>query len=291
MALRSSMPWAVLCAAMALHCTPRGAPGTTTPMQQAPGAATATLPGTPEGAAAPRPVATLAFVREPTALRRTPSLSRHVEASASKRQQPNVLVMLQRGESVLVLEEAEGFLRVRLSDEQEGFVRAGALRSGDHVVSATCLQETLTFARPDFLAMEHNRRIMPGSLVFVLRDKEAFAEVDAGLGGQATTWVLADALERSSLEVEAAKLLQRARAVGERDPNAALPLLQLLRERFGATRLVRHLVAPLDGSEGAGAEAAAEGVAAGEFDAETAGAAPRGPAPAPEAAAEPFGEP
>ena len=76
--------------------------------------------------------------------------------------------------------------------------------------------------------------------------------MDAGASGQATTWVLTDALERSGLEVEAAKLWQRAQAASARDGAAAAPLTELLRERFGATRLVRQLMQPVGEAPKAG---------------------------------------
>lgn len=183
----------------------------------------------------------VAFVREATALRRIGSDARFVEAKGKKRQ-ANYLTLLQRGEAIDVLEAESGFLRVKLSDETTGWVRQSAIRVGQNLACATTLSRLHCFTRPDLLAMDAARNVEPGTLLFVLREKDAFAEVDAGTA--VTVWVLTDALERSSVEIEAAKIYQRASAVAARDAERAAPLFELLRNRFAATRLVSQLVPP-----------------------------------------------
>lgn len=194
----------------------------------------------------------VAFVREASALRRISSEARFVEAKGKKRQ-ANVITLLQRGEAVEVLEAGTGFLRVKLSDEAVGWVRQSAIRAGQSLATATTLSRLHCFTRPDLLAMDGARNVEPGTLLFVLREKDAFAEVDTG--ANATIWVLSDALERGSAEIEAAKIYQRASAAAMRDAERAAPLFELLRNRFAATRLVQQLVPAAEATAEAAADA------------------------------------
>lgn len=185
-----------------------------------------------------------AYVTQPTFVRRAPSEAREVEVPGKTRRQPNWMATLQRGEHVRVLEAREGWLRVQSSDEAAGWIKRDGVLVGPEVAQATNLAALQRFTRPDLLALVPTRPIEPGSLLFVLRRKEGFCEVN--FAGNAVSWVLADALERDPNEVEAAKLVHRVRALRERSDAGAEALLALARQRFAATRLLATLFAPPD---------------------------------------------
>lgn len=183
-----------------------------------------------------------AYVTQPTFVRRAPSEAREVEVAGKAKRQANWMATLQRGEHVRVLEAREGWLRVQSSDEASGWIKRDGVLVGPEVAQATNLVVLQRFTRPDLLALVPTRPIEPGSLLFVLRRKEGFCEVN--FAGNAVSWVLADALERDATEVEAAKLLHRARQLAERNDAGAEPLLALARQRFAATRLLAALYPP-----------------------------------------------
>ena len=254
--MHERLMWPPRCALLALYL---GVAGGLTGCQR--GAAPPTHEATPQvpGAGAPAAAVTAAagerpatagevelqseaYVTQPTFVRRTPSEAREVEVTGKTKRQANWLATLQRGEHVRVLEAREGWLRVQSSDEASGWLKRDGVLVGPEVAQATNLTVLQRFTRPDLLALVPTRPIEPGSLLFVLRRKEGFCEVN--FAGNAVSWVLADALERDATEVEAAKLLHRARQLAERNDAGAEPLLALARQRFAATRLLAALYPP-----------------------------------------------
>lgn len=181
-----------------------------------------------------------AFVAQVVALRRAPHEGRFLEAN-KKKGQPNVMTVLHRGEGLVVLQVQKDWLQVQISDEQTGWVKAQAVVVGTGLRPATTLSRLPCFTRPDLLALAGTQVVEPGTLLFVVRQKEAFSEVD--VGGRNNVWVLSDALEEAPAEVQAAKIYQRARPLLARQDEAAQPLVALLRSRFGRTRLV-HVLLP-----------------------------------------------
>jgi ABC-type nitrate/sulfonate/bicarbonate transport system ATPase subunit len=65
------------------------------------------------------------------------------------------------------------------------------------------------FERPDLLAASPGRRLVPGAILLVVRQKPPFAEVNAG--GPVSAWVLADRLVAGERDVATAKLCEKAR--------------------------------------------------------------------------------
>lgn len=183
-----------------------------------------------------------AYVTQPTFVRHAASEAREVEVPGSKRRQANWMATLQRGEHVRVLQVNEGWLRVQSSDEAAGWIKREGVLVGPEVAQATNLAPLQRFTRPDLLALVAGKAIEPGSLLFVLRRKEGFTLVN--YAGNAVGWVLTDALERDANEVEAAKLLHRARQLAERHDATAEALFALARQRFAATRLVAATFPP-----------------------------------------------
>lgn len=177
------------------------APAVVTPVASPPGAVEA---------APPVPVATdgRAWVIAPAALRREPTEAARVAGPGGK-QVSSVLTVLMRGEPVTLLEGRGEWARVRTSGDQPGWLRRAALLEQEGVTVATVLQPADVFDRPDLLAVSPGRRLVPGALLLLVRQKPPFAEVNAG--APPTAWVLADRLSTAERDVATAKLCEKAR--------------------------------------------------------------------------------
>jgi hypothetical protein len=189
-----------------------------------------------------------AYVSAVTLLRREPVDAPRVKVGA--KDVTNVLVTLQRGEKVVVLEEAarvvgtEEWAHVRSSDDKDGWIRRTSLIEGEGVGEATVLVAADVFDRPDLLAANARRKIEPGTLLLVVRAKPPFSEVNVSSGPNA--WVLTDRLATGEAEVSVAKLAEKARwlkRAGKTDE--ALAILELARARFPGVALVELLATEL----------------------------------------------
>jgi len=216
-------------------------------------------------------------------VRRQPTEARLVTPPGKKAKQGNYLATLYRGEAVWVRADKEGWLDVTLSDESHGWVKKDGLLMGPGLKLATVLSRARLFTRPDLLALLGSRAVEPGTLLIVLRDKDQFSEVN--YNGQQTAWVLSALLVQEPQEVDAAKLVHRARLLQERKDPAAEAVIELLRGQFGQTRLMAALnalqPAPQEPSVPPAADAAFD--AAPQAPAEAAAVAPQmqlAPAPA-----------
>lgn len=201
----------------------------------------------PAAARAPEPPAVAAagasaYVTSVSALRREPSDAPRVKGPAGK-DVSNVLATLQRGEKVTVIEEAarvvgtEEWAHVRSSDDRDGWMKRSTLLEGEGVIEATVLVLADVFDRPDLLAANARRRIEPGTLLLVVREKAPFAEVNVSSAPNA--WVLADRLATGAPEVSVAKLAEKGRwlrRLGK--PDEALQLVTLARGQFPGVPLV-----------------------------------------------------
>jgi SH3-like domain-containing protein len=225
---------AVLVVALALAaCSRKPAPDA-----PAPGAASA-----PTAAGAPAAASGGAFVSVASALRRDPTDAAKVPGPG-KKEVPNALALLQRGERVTILEAREEWAKVRSSDDKDGWLRRTALVEGDGVVAATVLVPTDVFDRPDLLAANARRHLEPGTLLLVVRSKAPFSEVNVSSGPDA--WVLSERISTADREVSVAKLTEKARwLVRSGKPDEAKQLLALAREHFAGSPLVDALAIEL----------------------------------------------
>ncbi|BDG06702.1 SH3 domain-containing protein [Anaeromyxobacter oryzae] len=196
------------------------------------------------GAAAPAtgPVASSAYVTAVVALRRGPTDAAKVPGPTGK-DVTNYLATLHRGEKVTLVEAKDDWARIRLSDDHEGWLRRTALLE-DAATEATVLVAADVFDRPELLAANAKRKIEPGTLVLVLKQRPPFAEVN--VAGAQTAWVLAERLATGEKEVAVAKLVEKARwlvRAGKKDE--ALQALALAREHFAGVALVDVLAKEL----------------------------------------------
>ncbi len=205
----------------------------------------AAAPAAPAGpsAAAPAPAPASAFVTSVVALRREPTDATKVPGQAGK-DVTNYLATLHRGEKVTPVETKEDWAKVRLSDDHEGWLRRTALLEDAGATEATVLVTADVFDRPELLAANAKRKIEPGTLVLVVKQRPPFAEVN--VAGAQTAWVLAERLATGEKEIAVAKLVEKARwlaRAGKKDE--ALQALALAREHFAGVPLVDVLAKEL----------------------------------------------
>ncbi len=185
-----------------------------------------------------------AYVTAVAPLRRQPADAAKVPGATPKASLPNVIALLQRGEKVTILEARDDWARVRASDESVGWMKKGILLPALGVTEATLLQPADAFDRPDLLALNARRKIEPGTLVLVVRDRELFSEINLSSG--ASAWVLSDRLSRSPRDVMVAKLAEKARwLVKSGKADEAKEVLALARSQFADVPLVQIVAAEL----------------------------------------------
>jgi SH3-like domain-containing protein len=205
--------------------------------------APAGAPGAGPAAPAPAATASSAFVGSVVVLRREPSEAAKVPGPAGKSVN-NYVATLHRGEKVTVVEPREDWAKIRLSDDHEGWLKRAALVEDAGATEATVLVAADVFDRPELLAANARRKIAPGTLVLVLKQRAPFAEVN--VAGTQTAWVLAERLATGEKEVAVAKLMEKARwlaKAGKKDD--ALQALALAREHFSGVALVDVLATEL----------------------------------------------
>jgi len=194
-------------------------------------------------AAAPAQAGSPAFVTSATFLRREPTDAPRVKGPAGK-EVSSWVATLQRGERVSLLETRGDWGRVRASDDQEGWVKASALLPGEGVTEATVRTAADVFDRPDLLAANARRKVEPGTLLLVVKQKPPFAEVN--VSGTSNAWVLADRLAAAERDVAVAKLIEKARWLersGKHDE--AKQILELARGHFPDEPLLEVLATDL----------------------------------------------
>lgn len=150
---------------------------------------------------------------------------------------PNYITTLHRGEQVQVISVEGDWAQVRSSDEKEGWVKKDTLLPSEGVTMATTLEEAKTFDRPDLLALNAKRKVAAGSLVYAQRTKDQFSEIN--LGGTTSAWVLSSALVKDQREVDAAKLLNKARWLTEHKDASAADLMDLAKKEYGDTKVMQ----------------------------------------------------
>lgn len=217
--------------ALALACSgQKGAPAS-----QPAGSADAAVPARADGE--------MAYVTAVAQLRREPTDAARVPGPGPK-SVANAVALLQRGEKVSLLEARDDWAHVRASDESVGWVKKGLLLPALGVSEATLLQAADAFDRPDLLALNARRKIEPGTLVLVVRDRELFSEINLSSG--ASAWVLSDRLSKSPRDVMVAKLAEKARWLlksGKLDE--AKEVLALARSQFADVPLVQVIASEL----------------------------------------------
>lgn len=193
-------------------------------------------------AARPSQAGEQAYVTGVAAVRRSNSEDKQVDDPAKPgKKVNNYITTLHRGEQVQVVKVDGDWAQVRSSDEKEGWVKKDALLPSDGVTMVTVLEDTKTFDRPDLLALNPKRKVSGGALIYALRAKDQFSEIN--LGGQSTAWVLTSTLLSEQREVDAAKLLNKARYLTDHKDASAADLLDLARKEYGDTKIMQAQLA------------------------------------------------
>ncbi len=236
----------------AVACSKEQAP--TPPQPQGPqlgGAAAAVAP-----AGAPQAQAEEALVTGVTSLKREASDAQKLDDAAGKKVN-NWVATLYRGEVVTVQSVKDDWAQVKASDDSTGWVKKDVLLPSEGTTLATLFEEAKTFNRPDLLAMNAKLTLEPGALLFVLKTKEQFSEVN--VQGKTTAWVLSERLSTDSNEIAAAKIVNKIKWLKAKKDPQAKEFLELAKSQFGSSRLVGML----DEADKAGADAVpADGTAA-----------------------------
>lgn len=184
-----------------------------------------------------------AYVTQLVTVRREPSDTKELgDGKLHGKKVPNWLATLYRGEQVTVQALQGPYLQVQLSDGKSGWTRSEGLLTGQGVEMVTLLDRAKTFSRPDLLALLAGKQVEPGSLLLLMRRKDAFSEVN--VGGSSSVWILSDLIVREPREVEAAKLVQRARVLQDRNASDAAAILDMAKTQFANTRLVQQVLMP-----------------------------------------------
>ncbi len=186
----------------------------------------------------PAAVSEAAYVTFVTGLRREPVEAQRIDdpTGASKKKISNWLMTLYRGEEVTILGVQDTWAKVRASDDSEGWVQKNGLLPVEGAAIATVFEPTKTFNRPDLLALNTSRTLDPAALLFVLKTKDQFSEVN--YYGQGTAWVLSEKLNTDAREIAAAKLLAKVRWLKERKDASADEVMKLARAQFSDSKLV-----------------------------------------------------
>jgi hypothetical protein len=259
---------------LACACSKGPAPS---PAPGAPGAPTGPAPvaASGPGAQADTPAGG-AWLVTATALRREPVDAQRVAGPGGK-QVSNYVTTLQRAERVTVVEGRGEWAQVRTSGDEPGWLRRTTLLEAEGSSVATLLVAADVFDRPDLLAANARRKLDPGSLLLVVRQRPPFAEVNAGPGP--VVWVLADRLVPDERAVSTAKLVEKARWLkrsGKEDE--ARQILELGRGTFGPSPLLDLLATELGvAPAGAAAPSGPDGAAAPVSPPEGTPAPPPGP--------------
>lgn len=176
-----------------------------------------------------------AFVTSTTALKREGSDKAKIDDGKGK-QIANWLATLHRGEKITLLRSGEDYLHVRTSNDLEGWIKRSHVLSGAEAREATVLEQLDVFERPDLLALSGKKKVPPGSLLFIVKTREQFSEVN--VGGAQNVWVLTGKLSTDSSEIMVAKLLAKARSLKDAKSQGVEDLMNLARSQFQDTRLV-----------------------------------------------------
>jgi len=180
------------------------------------------------------------FVIYTTALKKEGSDKPKIEDAKGKLV-GNWLGTLYRGERVsLVKDDGGDYVQMKTSGEVEGFVKRTSVLLAADISEATVLESTDAFDRPDLLALNGKKKVNAGTLIFVLKSREQFSEVNAQ--GTGTVWVLNGRLTTDKDELAVAKILAKARSLkegkDEKKQEGIADLVSLAKNNFGNAKLV-----------------------------------------------------
>jgi hypothetical protein len=184
-------------------------------------------------ASSPAPLA-FAYVSRTTVINREPSEQGKVDDHG--KQVANWLATLARGEFVTPLERTEGaYVRVRMSNDVEGWLKKDTILLDPEVVPATVLEDVEVFDRPESVAVNTKLQIKCGTLVFSLRQSQQFTQVN--VPGMNPVWVQTNRLSTDANEVGVARLLSRSRELVASTSGDGADLLQLAKDTYRLARL------------------------------------------------------
>ncbi|HHO50276.1 MAG TPA: SH3 domain-containing protein [Deltaproteobacteria bacterium] len=229
---------------------------------------------TPEAPAPePEPEPTEGYVIGQTSLRKVPSEDKKIDNPDGDGKVSNWIVTLERGELVSIIGDEGEWSNVRTSEGKEGWFKTERMVPGTSK-PAVLFEPGKLFKRPDLLALNTDKKLPAGTVIFALRENERFTEVDYPRSAYSSLkgWALTEDLVFDETEVEAAKIIARIMHLREKGDDSADQLEELVRSQFGGSKLLPLLDdaeepggegdelggdgAEGDGAEGDGAEGA-----------------------------------
>jgi SH3-like domain-containing protein len=212
-------------------------------------------PGTPEPTAAPAPApepaaATEGYVVGKTTLRKVASDERKIDdPNGGDKQVSNYVTALNRGEKVEVLGNDGDWTHIKASDGSDGWLKTNRLVLADENTQvATLFTDGKVFDRPDLLALATDRKMEPGSLVFVISTKDQFSEVNYPKTSVADVhaWALTSDLVTDPNEVEAAKIIAKVKELRAANDPGAKQMEDLARSQYATSKLLSLLDQPVE---------------------------------------------
>lgn len=224
----------------------------------------APLPTEPVGAelaaaAEPTPepeIEEAAYITGTTSLKKIPSDDKRIDdpEGKAKKKISNWRETLYRGEEVTLLGKENNWAHVRTSADVEGWLNPKNLLRAADVTMATVFDEVKIFRRPDLLALSSGKKITAGNLLFVLKSKEQFAQVNypSSEYSGANAWVLSEKLSKDDAEIAVAKLIMKIRTLRKKKDPSATELTDLARSQYKDSKLLSLL--DEEGAEGEAAD-------------------------------------
>jgi SH3-like domain-containing protein len=153
------------------------------------------------------------------------------------KQVANWVATLARGERVTLLKEEADYQQVRTSGDVTGWVKKAALLPENKASPATVLDASEGFDRPELFTINSKKKVEAGTLLFVLRTKGEFSEVN--VNGWASAWVRSSAVNTDASEIGVSKMLARARELKTANNlSGAEDLLKVAKKTYGSARLL-----------------------------------------------------
>ncbi|MCK5688343.1 SH3 domain-containing protein, partial [Myxococcota bacterium] len=187
-----------------------------------------------------------AYITATASMKKTPSDAKKIAdpTGKSEKQVSNWITTMRRGEEVTIIEDKDDWAKIQITSEEEGWIKTAALLKKEKVEAmATVMENAKVFERPEMLAIQKDREIPAGSLLFILKEKDTFSEVNypASLYRSRATWVMSSELNLEADDVAAAKVIAQILSLRKNDIEKAKTLEELARKQFESSKLIALL--------------------------------------------------
>ncbi|MBX2803552.1 MAG: SH3 domain-containing protein [Myxococcales bacterium] len=201
------------------------------------------VPETPE-APEPAPVVP-AFATAGWAIWKAPTDDKNIpDPDGGEGTVKNYITNVARGDRMDRTEVGDGWVKVKVEDGTEGWIKADRVVEAENGRLATVVAESKMFDRPDLIALDINKKLPAAAFLIVAESEGKFSKVNYPTGKYSAedTWALTANLEFDTQEVEAAKIIARIMELREKgDTDGAAQLEDLARGQFVGSKLLAVL--------------------------------------------------